>query len=118
MGRGASKPGQIAGIRALCDDFASCCMFSSDPSLGVASVEGREYKTNSPTALRYVALIIAHKYPADWSRVHGFFAAMGGFVNGRRLLPLEDIEELVLNKEIKYPIATREETSPFALVLD
>ena len=55
---------------------------------------------------------MAHKYPADWSRVHGFFAAMGGFFDRRRLLSLE---ELVLNKEIEYPIATREETSPLLL---
>ena len=34
---------------------------------------------------------------------------MGGFVDGRRLLSLEDIEDLVRNKEIEYPIATREE---------
>ena len=47
--------------------------------------------------------------PPDWSRVHGFFAAMGGFVDGTTLLSLEDIERLVLNEEIEYPIATREE---------
>ena len=34
---------------------------------------------------------------------------MGGFVDGRRLLSLENIEELVRNEEIVYPIATREE---------
>ena len=51
----------------------------------------------------------AHTYPADWSRVHGFFVAMGGFVDGTKLLSLEDIEQLVQNKEIEYPIATREE---------
>ena len=34
---------------------------------------------------------------------------MGGFVDGTRLLSLEDIEDLVRNKEIEYPIATREE---------
>ena len=53
----------------------------------------------------------AHKYPADWSRVHGlgFFAGMGGFIDGRRLLSLEDIERLVRNEEIEYPIATGEE---------
>jgi hypothetical protein len=47
---------------------------------------------------------MAHKYPADWSRVHGFFAAVGGFVDGWRLLSLEDIAELVLNKEIVSPL--------------
>ena len=34
---------------------------------------------------------------------------MGGFVDGGTLLSLEDIERLVRNKEIEYPIATREE---------
>ena len=34
---------------------------------------------------------------------------MGGFVDGRRLLSLEDIEHLVRNREIEYPIVTREE---------
>jgi hypothetical protein len=34
---------------------------------------------------------------------------MGGFVDGTRLLSLEDIERLVRNKEIEYPISTREE---------
>ena len=34
---------------------------------------------------------------------------MGGFVDGTRLLSLEDIEQLVRNEEIEYPIATREE---------
>jgi hypothetical protein len=41
--------------------------------------------------------------------VHGFFAAMGGFVDGTELLSLEDIEQLVQNNQIEYPIATREE---------
>ena len=82
--------------------------------LGVASVEGREQRTNSPPAPRFVALRNGNNemtltYPADWTPVHGFFAAMGGFVDGRRLLSLEDIEELVLNQEIEYPIATRGE---------
>jgi len=45
----------------------------------------------------------------DWSRVHGFFATMGGFVDGERALSLEDIEELVRNEEIEYPIVSREE---------
>ena len=34
---------------------------------------------------------------------------MGGFVDGTTLLSLEDIERLVQNKEIEYPIVTREE---------
>ena len=34
---------------------------------------------------------------------------MGGFVDGAELLSLEDIERLVRNEEIEYPIATREE---------
>jgi hypothetical protein len=51
----------------------------------------------------------AHTYSADWSRVHGFFAAMGGFVDGTKLLSLEDIEQLVQDQEIEYPIATQEE---------
>jgi hypothetical protein len=34
---------------------------------------------------------------------------MGGFVDGTKLLSLEDIERLVGNNEIEYPIATREE---------
>ena len=34
---------------------------------------------------------------------------MGGFVDGTDLLSLEDIERLVRNKEIEYPIVTREE---------
>ena len=34
---------------------------------------------------------------------------MGGFVDGTNLLSLEDIERLVQNKEIEYPIVTREE---------
>jgi hypothetical protein len=34
---------------------------------------------------------------------------MGGFVDGTTLLSLEDIERLVRNKEIEYPITTREE---------
>ena len=53
--------------------------------------------------------IDAHTCPADWSRVHGFFAAMGGFVDGNEMLSLKDIERLVQNDEIEYPIVTREE---------
>ena len=34
---------------------------------------------------------------------------MGGFVDGRRLLSLTDIEQLVQDQEIEYPIVTREE---------
>ena len=34
---------------------------------------------------------------------------MGGFVDGRTLLSLDDIEQLVRNKEIEYPIVAREE---------
>ena len=34
---------------------------------------------------------------------------MGGFVDGTKLLSLDDIEDLVQNEEIEYPIATREE---------
>ena len=48
-------------------------------------------------------------HSADWSRTHGFFAAMGGFTDGTKQLSLEDIEKLVQNKEIGYPIVTREE---------
>ena len=47
--------------------------------------------------------------------MHGLFAAMGAFIDGRRLPLLEDIEELVLNKEIEYHIATVGETSPLLL---
>jgi hypothetical protein len=51
---------------------------------------------------------------ADWSPVHGFFAAMGGFVyhgdNGRlHTLSLKDIEALVEKDEIEYPIISKEE---------
>ena len=67
------------------------------PSSEVCCLESQEQETD------------AHTYPADWSRVHGFFAVMGGFVDGTNLLSLEDIERLVRNKEIEYPIATREE---------
>jgi len=45
----------------------------------------------------------------DWSRVHGFFAAMGGFVDGKEVLSLQRIEELVRNEEIEYPIVSRQE---------
>ena len=48
----------------------------------------------------------AHTCPADWSRVHGFFAAMGGFVDGTTRLSLEDIKQL---DKIEYPNVTREE---------
>jgi len=41
--------------------------------------------------------------------VHGFFAVMGGFVDGEDVLSLSRIEELVRNEEIEYPIASREE---------
>ena len=34
---------------------------------------------------------------------------MGGFVDGTELLSLDDIERLVRNKVVEYPIATREE---------
>ena len=34
---------------------------------------------------------------------------MGGFVDGTKLLSLDDIEQLVRTNEIEYPIATREE---------
>ena len=39
----------------------------------------------------------------------GITAMSTSFVDGRRLPSLEDIEELILNKEIEYPIATQEE---------
>ena len=68
-----------------------------NPSSKVHCLEKLEYWTYADT------------HPADWSRVHGFFAAMGGFVDGTTLLSLNDIERLVRSKEIEYPIVTREE---------
>jgi hypothetical protein len=49
-----------------------------------------------------------------WSRTHGFFAAMGGFVlyDGNKptyALSLEDIEDLVGKDEIDLPIVSKEE---------
>jgi hypothetical protein len=41
--------------------------------------------------------------------VHGFFAVTGGFVDGNEVLSLKRIEELVRNKEIEYPIVSRQE---------
>jgi hypothetical protein len=41
--------------------------------------------------------------------VHGFFAVMGGFVDGKEVLSLDRIEELVRNEEIEYPIVSRQE---------
>ena len=50
-------------------------------------------------------------FSADWSRVHGFFAVMGGFVShdGKKMLSRQDIEELVRNEQIVYPIVSKEE---------
>ena len=106
------------GIRALCDECGSCSTLLLDPnsfSFG-RGVSGRLRMKNqlSPSSEvrcreRLEQWIDAHTCPADWSRVHGFFAAMGGFVDGNEMLSLKDIERLVQNDEIEYPIVTREE---------
>jgi hypothetical protein len=56
-------------------------------------------------------LSATRSYRAGWSRVHGFFAVMGGFVShdGGEVLSLERIERLVESKAIEYPIASADE---------
>jgi hypothetical protein len=71
----------------------------------------RAYKVSFLTKLGQLAG--AHM-PIDWTLVHGFFAAMGGFVlhdddNQSQTLSLKNIEDLVREGKIEYPIISKRE---------
>jgi hypothetical protein len=88
------------GIHVHCGERASCCMLSSDPEFivvwawrqrGVARQRSGTFKgviLDSQNKLLMLTCL-THRL---WSRVHGFFAVMGSFVDGKEVLSLDRIE--------------------------